>query len=215
MVAELLERRFPEIVETQPELVAHHYAEAGLQSRPLATAIVPVTGERALRPSGSDEPLHDGPHIAAVFTGDAGAPSTRAAAANRAWSVSNHLARAWAPEVGAAYSRARKLCQQLGDNEDVFPVLFGLWRLYVARPDLALAQQAGEELQGLAERSDVEQTPGCWALRCRRRLLVGGRNSVRRGATWRTLRPVMHRNSAAIPYSKLVKTPASLVAPCR
>ena len=28
-MAQLLEARFPDIVETQPELVAHHYTEAG------------------------------------------------------------------------------------------------------------------------------------------------------------------------------------------
>ena len=32
-VAELLETRFPEIVQTQPELVAHHYTEAGSATR--------------------------------------------------------------------------------------------------------------------------------------------------------------------------------------
>ena len=29
-IAQVLEMRFPETVETQPELVAHHYTEAGL-----------------------------------------------------------------------------------------------------------------------------------------------------------------------------------------
>jgi predicted ATPase len=29
-VARVLEAQFPEIVETQPELIAHHYTEAGL-----------------------------------------------------------------------------------------------------------------------------------------------------------------------------------------
>ena len=29
-IAQVLERQFPDTVETQPELVAHHYTEAGL-----------------------------------------------------------------------------------------------------------------------------------------------------------------------------------------
>lgn len=49
------------------------------------------------------------------------------------------------PEVEAAYTRARVLCQQLGDTQDVFPVLFGLWRFYFARADYPLARQLGEE----------------------------------------------------------------------
>ena len=64
-----------------------------------------------------------------------------------------------APEVEAAYTRARVLCQQLGDTQDVFPVLFGLWRFSLVRPDLPLARQLGEELLGLAEKRD--ETPLC------------------------------------------------------
>ena len=36
-IAQVLEAQFPETAETQPELLAHHYTEAGLRSRPLAT----------------------------------------------------------------------------------------------------------------------------------------------------------------------------------
>ena len=32
-----------------------------------------------------------------------------------------------APEVEAAYTRARELCQQVGETPQLFPVLFGLW----------------------------------------------------------------------------------------
>ena len=36
-IAHVLEERFAETVETQPELVAHHYTEAGLCSKPFPT----------------------------------------------------------------------------------------------------------------------------------------------------------------------------------
>src|SRR4030095_8743534 len=36
-IAQVLEARFPESCETQPELLAHHYTEAGLAEPPLAT----------------------------------------------------------------------------------------------------------------------------------------------------------------------------------
>ena len=32
-----------------------------------------------------------------------------------------------APEVGKAYTRARELCQQVGETPQLFPVLWGLW----------------------------------------------------------------------------------------
>ena len=50
----------------------------------------------------------------------------------------------------AACTRARLLCQQLGDTQDVSPVLYGLWQFYLARGDYTLARQLGEELLGLA-----------------------------------------------------------------
>ena len=58
-----------------------------------------------------------------------------------------------APEVEAAYTRARMLCQALGDTLDVFPVLLGLFRFYVVR-DIPLARQLGGELLALAEQRD-------------------------------------------------------------
>ncbi|WP_089945648.1 AAA family ATPase [Candidatus Entotheonella palauensis] len=69
-------------------------------------------------------------------------------------SVSSVVRGHGAPEVEAAYQRARVLCQQLGDTQDTSPVLIGLWRFYVARSDLSQAQQLGEKLLGLAEQSD-------------------------------------------------------------
>lgn len=34
--AQVLEARFPETAELQPELLAHHYTEAGLRAQPVA-----------------------------------------------------------------------------------------------------------------------------------------------------------------------------------
>ena len=38
-----------------------------------------------------------------------------------------------APEVEKTYTRARELCQQLGETPQLFPVLFGLWWFYFSR----------------------------------------------------------------------------------
>ena len=48
-VAELLESRFPEVVEAQPELLAHHYAEAGRASE--AVSYLQRAGEKAVQRS--------------------------------------------------------------------------------------------------------------------------------------------------------------------
>ena len=56
-----------------------------------------------------------------------------------------------APEVEHAYTQARALCQQVGETPELVPVLFGLWRFYVARPQLHTARELGETLLRLAQ----------------------------------------------------------------
>ena len=58
-----------------------------------------------------------------------------------------------APEVEHAYTQARALCQQVGETPELVPVLYGLWRFYVARPQLHTAREIGETLLRLAQRA--------------------------------------------------------------
>ena len=60
-IAQVLEARFPETVETQPELLAQHYTEAGLTEQAVALlAAGRPTRQRALGQSGSDQPPDHG-----------------------------------------------------------------------------------------------------------------------------------------------------------
>ena len=59
-----------------------------------------------------------------------------------------------APEVEHAYIQARTLCQQVGETPELAPVLFGLWRFYIVRPQLHTARELGETLLCLAQRAD-------------------------------------------------------------
>ena len=52
-IAQVLEARFPEICETQPELLAHHYTEAGLEEK--AVAYWQQAGQQALQCSANPE----------------------------------------------------------------------------------------------------------------------------------------------------------------
>ena len=56
-----------------------------------------------------------------------------------------------APEVEHAYIRARALCQQVGETPELVPVLFGLWRFYILRPQFHTARELGETLLRLAQ----------------------------------------------------------------
>ena len=56
-----------------------------------------------------------------------------------------------APEVRQAYTRARVLCQQGGETQQLFSVLRGLWVLHHVQANLVAAREFGEQLLHIAE----------------------------------------------------------------
>jgi predicted ATPase len=58
-----------------------------------------------------------------------------------------------APEAGALYTRARELCQRVGDTAQLFPVLFGLLRFALIRAEFQVARELGEQMMRLAQRA--------------------------------------------------------------
>src|SRR5262249_25957442 len=60
----------------------------------------------------------------------------------------------WAArEVGETYTRARQLCQHLGDPHQLSPVLWGLLTYAVVRAELQTAHALGKELLALAQQA--------------------------------------------------------------
>ncbi len=57
-----------------------------------------------------------------------------------------------APEVEQIYTEARDLCERLGDNPQLFPVLWGLSRVYQRRGALQDAREIAEQLLKTAEK---------------------------------------------------------------
>jgi predicted ATPase len=51
-----------------------------------------------------------------------------------------------APEVERAYTRARELCELLGDPPELFPALLGLWYVLLLRAELRTAYELAEQL---------------------------------------------------------------------
>ena len=151
-IAQLCETRFPEVVETQPEVVARHCTAAGLHEA--AIRYWQRAGQRALQGSAHAEAIAHLTQGLAVLTT---LPETPArlqqeldlqVALGTALRVTKGHA---APEVERAYARARELCAQLGDTPQLFPVLRGLMLYYLNRGDLQTATQLGEQLLRLAQ----------------------------------------------------------------
>jgi class 3 adenylate cyclase/predicted ATPase len=151
-VAELLEARFPETVEGQPELLAHHYTDAGLIEQ--AIPYWQRAGQQALQRSANLEAVQ---HLTTGLRLLATLPEAPARA-QQDLDLLTALGPALiaakgrgAPEVEQIYVRARALCVQLGETPLLFPVLRGLWQFYLARGALLKARQLGEHLDRLVQ----------------------------------------------------------------
>ena len=152
-IAQVLEAQFPETAATQPELLAYHYTEAGLNER--AIGYWQRAGARALQRSANPEAVQHltrGLHLLATL------PETPARAHQELdlqIALSPALAATRgisAPEVEQTYARARTLCAQVGETPQLSPALWGLWRFYRGRGALSTARELGEQLFGLAQR---------------------------------------------------------------
>jgi predicted ATPase len=152
-IAEALEKDFPGAVETQPELLAHHYTEAGVNEQ--AVGYWHQAGKRASQRSAHFEAIN---HLTKELEVLMTLPDSLERARQEL-----DLQTTLGPMLMAvkgqsssdterAYARARELCQQLGETSQLFPVLCGLWRFYVVRSELQTARELAEQLFSLAQR---------------------------------------------------------------
>lgn len=58
-----------------------------------------------------------------------------------------------APEVEAAFARARELSQSLGDTPQLFPAIWGLWSFHIVRASHQSANELATQLQHIAGRN--------------------------------------------------------------
>jgi class 3 adenylate cyclase/predicted ATPase len=54
-------------------------------------------------------------------------------------------------EMETVYTRARELCRQVGDTPQLFPVLWGLYIVYLVRAELQTARELAEQFLSLAQ----------------------------------------------------------------
>jgi predicted ATPase len=154
-IAEVLTSQFPATGETQPEVVAHHYTEAGLNA--YALGYWQQAGDKAARRSAHVEAIaHFNKGLGLLKTmPDTPERALQELTLQRMLGVSLLSTKGFAaPEVEAVYARARELCQQVGDTAHLGPVLFGLWGFYKVRGDLQTTRELAERLLTLGQRRD-------------------------------------------------------------
>ena len=151
-IAQVLAERFPETVEMQPELLAHHFTEAGLSGP--AVGYWRRAGQRGIERSAYVEAIS---HLTKGLELLNTLPDTSERTLQELILQTN-LGPALmatkgfgAPEVQHAYDRARELCRQVGETPQLFPVLRGLSTFYIVRAELQTAHELAEELLRLAQ----------------------------------------------------------------
>jgi predicted ATPase len=152
-IAQVLEAQFPESVMTEPELLAHHYAEAGLLAQ--ALPYWQQAGQRASERSAHLEAIA---HLTKGLEVLNTLPETPERTQHEldfqiTLGPAVMVTRGYGdPQVRRIYDRARELCAQVGETPQRFPTLWGLWLFYTMRGELQTARALGEQLLALAER---------------------------------------------------------------
>jgi class 3 adenylate cyclase/predicted ATPase len=150
-IARTMEEKFPDIVASQPEILAHHFTEAGLVKRAIDYWL--KAGNLALDRSGNAAVSHLKRGLKLI-------PSIDDPMLRNKWelllqtSLGNSLRtiEGWSTEsVKDAYTRALQLCRQSGLDEHTFPAVFGLWSWNFLRAELREAQALAEHLLNTGE----------------------------------------------------------------
>jgi len=149
-IACTLESAFPEMASREPELLAWHYMSAGLAEPAVNYCL--KAAERALQRSANVEAIdHLETGLELVKTHPAGPERDR-----RELELVTRLGAALtaakgfaAPEVRAAYARARAICERVEDPIALFPVLRGLWVYDLVRAEWRTAQELSKQMLAL------------------------------------------------------------------
>lgn len=150
-VARLLESTWADTAQTHPELVAHHYTEAGLVAQ--AIGYWQRAGLLAVERSANQEAIrHFGTALQILRTLPAGTERDRQELALlMGLGVPLSVTVSWAaPEVRQAHERALELCRTLGESSQLFRALFGVWSNLQVQADYRAARPISEELLTLA-----------------------------------------------------------------
>ena len=151
-IADALEQKFPEIVQAQPETLAHHLTEAGLFGKAIGYWLL-AGKNAALRSANVEAIAHLGRGIEVTSRLPAG-ESKDESELGLLLILGPCLIAALGPAHGkavATFARARELSEKLGEPPEYLQVMFWLATASVIRGELPQALEAVETLLSAAE----------------------------------------------------------------
>jgi len=186
-IASSLERQFPDIVKAQPELLAQHCAEAGMVEKAIDYWF--RAGQRAAQRSANVEAIA---HFRKAIEALARLPQTvhrdrRELILQLAIGPAFIATLGWSSaEAETAYRDALTLSDRLGDQQNRFDALWGLWYVSITRAPYGPAQQRVDELfSSAASLSDdglrMQAHHAAWATQFWLGQLISTREHLRQG----------------------------------
>jgi class 3 adenylate cyclase/predicted ATPase len=151
-VAHVFEGRFPAVVESQPELLAYHLTEAGLDDR--AADAWARAGRAALARSAMREAANSLSRAVGLLRGMPSSPDRQRLELELLGSLGVALTNTLGPassEAQAAHERASQLSEELGDREGRFRARWNLWRVHNVRAEFDPAVAMGDALLAEAQ----------------------------------------------------------------
>jgi len=153
-VGQVLEEHYPEDVERQPEMLAHHYTEGGFREQ--AIPYWQQAGQRATQSAAHQEAIDYLTRGLELVETLPDTPERVPQELTLRVALSVPLASTTGygdPEIGRNLARARTLGRQVGETPLLFPVLWGLYVFYMMRGDMPAIQELGEQLLGMAQQA--------------------------------------------------------------
>jgi serine/threonine protein kinase/predicted ATPase len=152
-IAAVLEERFPQTIESQPELLAHHWTESGVIEQAIGYWL--KAGLRSRERAAESESIgHLTKGLALLETlQDSRERDEQKLKFLTALAPASIAVRGYAaPEVGPILHRAAELCQRIGDELQQFGIMLGNWEWHLVRGDLRRSVDLAGDGMMLAER---------------------------------------------------------------
>ncbi len=197
-IAEALETHSPELMDSQPELFAQHYAEAGLVEK--SVACWGKAGQRSAARSAMAEAaaqFQKGLDQLALLPDDPERQRQELEFCSALGAVLIAVKGLAAPETGQAYARARELWEQLGSPSEFLQIPYGQSRYHWYRGELDLAQRLDEDLLRLSRQRNDSAGLVLGHLSSGRNLMFAGRFASSRSHLEEVLAlydPISHRS---------------------
>jgi predicted ATPase len=180
-IAEALETQSPELMNTQPELFAQHYAEAGLVEK--SVACWSKAGHRSAARAAMVEAaaqLREGLDLLTLLPDNPERQRQELLFCSALGTALPFVKGGAAPEAGQAYARARELWERLGSPSEFLQVPYGQSRYHAFRGEFDLARRLDEDLLRLSRQRNDSRALLLGHLSSGRNLVCAGRFALSR-----------------------------------